>query len=85
MEAERYSAVPLADHGLLQCDDDVAPEWVTYQYCTAHSILRWLPSKLAEWIADNLGTELQISVLYSSPKLLDKCFKLPCCITLQIC
>ena len=53
-------AVPLADHGLLQCDNDAAPEWVTYQYRTAHPILRCLTSKLLEWIADNLGIELQI-------------------------
>ena len=56
-KAERHFAVPRAGHGLLQCDNGVAREWVTNQYSTAHPILRWLPSKLAEWIAD---TELQI-------------------------
>ena len=25
-------------------------EWVNYAYRTAHPILRWLPSKMAEWI-----------------------------------
>ena len=62
MKAERHLAVPLADHGLLHhdCENDVAPEWVAIQYRTARPVLRWLPSKLAEWIADNSGTELQI-------------------------
>ena len=57
LNAERHSAVPLA------CDDDVAPEWVTYNYCTCHSILRWLPWKLAEWNGDNMRPELQISAM----------------------
>ena len=33
LKGERHSAVPLA------CDDDAAPEWVTYNYSTSHSIL----------------------------------------------
>ena len=60
MKAERHLAVPLADYRLLQCENDAAQEWVTYQYRTAYPILRWLPSKLTEWIADNLGTALQV-------------------------
>ena len=48
LKAERHSSAPLA------CDDDAAPKWVTYYYSTCHSILRWLPSKLAEWIGDNM-------------------------------
>ena len=36
---------------------DTAPEWVTYKYCRSHSILRWLPSKFAEWIGDNMSAE----------------------------
>jgi len=35
-------------------------EWVTYPYSIAHPILQWLPSKLAEWIAENHGQELAI-------------------------
>ena len=40
-------------------------EWVTYKYRTVtyHSILRWLPSKLAEWIGDNMRAELQIPAM----------------------
>ena len=59
MKAERHSVVPLAR------DDDAAPEWVTYNYRTCHSIqvLRWLPSKLAEWIGDNKRAELQIPAM----------------------
>ena len=29
-------------------------------YRNAHPILRWLPSKLAEWLAENLAEELAI-------------------------
>ena len=31
-----------------------APEWLEYIYRTAHPVLRWLPTKLAEWIGENL-------------------------------
>ena len=31
-----------------------------YNYHKSHSILRWLPSKLAQWIGDNMCAELQI-------------------------
>ena len=47
--------IPFADVGNLP-----GPEWVTYPYRTAHPILRWLPSKLAEWIAENYGQDLFI-------------------------
>ena len=33
-------------------------EWVTFPYREAHPILRWLPSKLDEWIGDNYGAAL---------------------------
>ena len=33
---------------------------VEYEYGKSHPILRWLPSKLAEWIGDNYGMELGI-------------------------
>ena len=57
LKTERHSAAPLA------CDDDAVPDWVTYNYSTCHSILRWLPSKLAKWIGDNMSAELQISAM----------------------
>ncbi len=43
-------------------DDAVAPgaEYITYAYRTAHPVLRWLPTKLAEWIGVNMGDELSI-------------------------
>ena len=41
-------------------DCDPAEEWVEYKYRKAHPILRWLPSKLAEWIGDNYSMELRI-------------------------
>jgi hypothetical protein len=41
--------------------DDGRGEWTTYKYRTAHPILRWLPTKLAEWIGDNYGPDLGIA------------------------
>ena len=34
------------------------PKWLEYVYRTAHPALRWLPTKLAEWIGENLQDEL---------------------------
>jgi hypothetical protein len=34
------------------------PKWLEYIYKTAHPVLRWLPTKLAEWIGENLQDEL---------------------------
>jgi hypothetical protein len=39
---------------------DPAPEWMSYEYRTTHPVLRWLPTKLAEWIGANLSEELLI-------------------------
>lgn len=60
LKAERHEAVQVPGYGLLVCDDANAAEWVTYQYRVAHPILRWLPSKLAEWLAENMQEELAI-------------------------
>ena len=48
--------------GMLQ-NEDHAPSaaWVDYPYRKAHPIIRWLPSKLAEWIAENKGMDLGIA------------------------
>ena len=35
-----------------------SPSWLEYIYRTAHPVLRWLPTKLAEWIGENLQEEL---------------------------
>ncbi len=50
----------LTDH--VVHDDCLAPaqEYVTYPNRTAHPVLRWLPTKLAEWIRSNLAEELKI-------------------------
>jgi hypothetical protein len=32
--------------------------WLEYVYRTAHPALRWLPTKLAEWIGENMQDEL---------------------------
>ncbi len=34
------------------------PKWLEYVYRTAHPVLCWLPTKLAEWIGENLQEEL---------------------------
>ena len=34
------------------------PKWLEYVYLTAHPALRWLPTKLAEWIGENMQDEL---------------------------
>ncbi len=34
------------------------PKWLEYVYRTAHPVLHWLPTKLAEWIGENLQEEL---------------------------
>ncbi len=34
------------------------PKWLEYIYQTAHPTLRWLPTKLAEWIGENMQEEL---------------------------
>ena len=31
-----------------------SPQWLEYSYRKAHPALRWLPTKLAEWIGENL-------------------------------
>ena len=54
--------IPLAMTDHVVQDNSLAPakEYVTYPYRTAHPVLRWLPTKLAEWIGSNLGEELKI-------------------------
>ena len=55
LKAAAHEAVAHLTRGLVPCADDTQAEWVTYPFRAAHPILRWLPSKLAEWIAENLG------------------------------
>jgi len=35
-----------------------SPHWLEYVYRTSHPVLRWLPTKLAEWIGENLQEAL---------------------------
>ena len=35
-----------------------SPTWLEYVYRTAHPALRWLPTKLAEWIGENMQDAL---------------------------
>ena len=45
------------------CADDgqpAGPAWLEYPFRKSHPIIRWLPSKLAAWIGENFGHELQI-------------------------
>ena len=39
-------------------DGSSPPDWLEYVYRTAHPALRWLPTKLAEWIGENMQEEL---------------------------
>ena len=60
LKAAAHEAVAHPRLGLVPCTDDTRPEWVTCPYRNAHPILRWLPSKLAEWLSENLAEELAI-------------------------
>jgi hypothetical protein len=48
-------------------------EYLTYAYRTKHPVLRWLPTKLAEWIGSNLCDKLNIppkqDVLWAAAEL----------------
>jgi hypothetical protein len=35
-----------------------SPDWLEYIYRSSHPVLRWLPTKLAEWIGENLQKAL---------------------------
>ena len=35
-----------------------SPDWLEYVYRTGHPVLSWLPTKLAEWIGENLQEAL---------------------------
>ncbi len=39
---------------LLSAGHLATPLWLEYVYRTVHPVLRWLPTKLAEWIGDNV-------------------------------
>jgi hypothetical protein len=63
LKAERLEALPLdsdSDNVQLLSDSVDNPEWVTYPYRKAHPILRWLPSKLAQYLAETMAIELAI-------------------------
>ena len=60
LRAAAHEEVAHLTRGLVQCADDTQALWLTYPYSTAHPILRWLPSKLAVWVEENLGQELVI-------------------------
>jgi hypothetical protein len=47
-----YLTLPV---GHLSCS---APDWLEYVYRSSHPVLRWLPTKLAEWIGENLQEAL---------------------------
>ena len=46
-----------ADAGDIEAAES-SPTWLEYVYRTAHPALRWLLTKLAEWIGENLQDEL---------------------------
>ena len=55
-------ALPPADRDAVVHDEVLDPEqeWISYEYRKAHPVLWWLPTKLAEWIGENLSEELRI-------------------------
>ena len=43
----------------LTLPDGTSPlQWLEYIYRSAHPVLRWLSTKLAEWIGENMQDEL---------------------------
>ena len=60
LKAEQREAVPLDSINVLLSDRVEEPEWVTYPYRKAHPILRWLPSKLAEYLSETMEADLAI-------------------------
>ncbi len=53
-----YAIPPCESIGLVHNDrQDPGEEYLTYAYRCAHPVLRWLPTKLAEWIGSNLCEE----------------------------
>ena len=62
LKAEQLEALPLDSDilNILLSDRVADPEWVTYPYRKAHPILRWLPSKLAEYLAETMAVDLEI-------------------------
>jgi hypothetical protein len=56
-----YSIPPHMSAYIVQDDrEDPGEEYLTYAYSTSHPVLRWLPTKLAEWIGANFCEELNI-------------------------
>jgi len=52
--------MPLAPDLVQEEDVDPLPEWIQYKYRIAHPVLRFLPSKLAEFIGENYAESLGI-------------------------
>jgi hypothetical protein len=56
-----YSIPPSMSANVVQDGSlDPGEEYITYAYRTSHQVLRWLPTKSAEWIGANLCEELNI-------------------------
>jgi hypothetical protein len=66
LKAEWQAALPLESESLglpmVGAGDATAPEWVTYEFRTAHPIIHWLSLKLAEWLSETIREELAIPV-----------------------
>ncbi len=61
MPDQDYVILPAMTGHVVQ-EECLAPaqDYIMYPYCTAHPVLRWLLTKLAEWIRSNLAEELKI-------------------------
>ena len=56
-----YVIPPSLSENVVQIDDrEPGQEYIAYAYSTAHPVLRWLPTKLEEWVESNLCYELEI-------------------------
>ena len=61
LKPARLDVLPEQPDVVCADDDQLAGQgWIEYPFCKSHPIIRWLPSKLAAWIGENFGQELQI-------------------------
>jgi hypothetical protein len=63
LKPARLDIVPGQPDSDVVCADDsllARSGWLEYPFRKSHPIIRWLPSKLATGIGENLGQELQI-------------------------
>ena len=61
LKPARLDVLPEQSDVVCADDDQLTGQgWLEYPFRKSHPIIRWLPSKLAAWIGENFGQELQI-------------------------